>query len=211
MPVIGLPPALVLFGWYVMFWGAMAVSPADWTNWALSSVIPALVVGGLLAGRRVLALSTTSYLLLGAFVTLHTIGAHYTYARVPLGDWLSPVLGNGRNDYDRLVHFAFGLLLAGPIGDVLTRVSGVRGFMRYYLPVMTIAGLSSMWEILEAWVARIVSPELGAAYLGSQGDVWDAQNDMAAALCGALIWLLLRVWSERRSVRAAAESVGPVA
>jgi putative membrane protein len=113
----------------------------------------------------------------------------------------------GRNDYDRVVHFAFGLLLASPLRDLFARVASARGFLLYYLPVMTIAGLSSLWEILEGWVAQIVSPGLGAAYLGAQGDVWDAQKDMAAAFYGALLWLALSVWAQRRSARAAPEPV----
>jgi putative membrane protein len=207
MPIISMPPAFVLAGWYVILWSAMAVSPVDWHNWVLASVIPSVVLGGLIAGRRVLALSTISYLLIGAFLTLHTIGAHYTYSRVPLGDWLGPFLGAGRNEYDRVVHFAFGLLLASPIREAFARLANARGFLLYYLPVMTIAGLSSLWELLESWVARLVSPELGAAYLGSQGDVWDAQKDMAAAFYGALLWLVLSVWANTRSARAATESV----
>ena len=208
MPFLNIPPALVLFGSYTVFWSALAVSPTDWHNWILSSVIPALVVGGLVVGRRVLPLSAASYLLIGAFITLHTIGAHYTYARVPLGGWLSPVLGDGRNDYDRIVHFAFGLLLAAPIREAFARHTRAGGALLHYLAVMTIVGLSGLWEILESWVARIVSPELGAAYLGSQGDVWDAQKDMAVALYGALLWLAVRIWSQRRSAGAAVELDG---
>jgi putative membrane protein len=205
MSFINLPPAVVLLGSYVVFWSALAVSPIDWHDWILSSVIPATVVGGLVVGRRRLPLSVTSYLLVGAFITMHTIGAHYTYARVPLGDWLSPFLGDARNDYDRIVHFAFGLLLAAPLREAFARLTSARGPLLSYLPVVTIVGLSGLWEILESWVARIVSPELGAAYLGAQGDPWDAQKDMAAALYGALLWLALSVWARRRG--AAAEAV----
>jgi putative membrane protein len=192
----------------MVFWSALAVSPADWHNWILSSVIPAMVVGGLAFGRQVLPLSAASYLLVGAFMTLHTIGAHYTYAQVPLGGWLTPVLGDGRNDYDRLVHFAFGLLLAAPLREAFARVARAGAALLDYLAVMTIVGLSGLWEILESWVAQIVSPELGAAYLGSQGDVWDAQKDMAAAFYGALVWLALTLWAQRRRARAAANGIG---
>jgi putative membrane protein len=201
------PPAFALLGSYAVFWSALAVSPVDWHNWILASVIPVIVLGGLVAGHRVLPLSAASYALIGAFITLHTIGAHYTYARVPLGDWLSPLVGAGRNDYDRLVHFAFGLLLAAPIRDVFARAANARGFLLYYLPVMTIVALSGLWEVLESWVAQLVSPELGAAYLGAQGDVWDAQKDMAAAFYGALLWLAASVWARRRGGRAAPEPI----
>jgi putative membrane protein len=207
MSFINLPPAFVLVGSYVVLWSAMAISPTDWQNWMLASVIPALGLLGLVVGRHVLPLSAASYALIGAFMTLHTIGAHYTYARVPLGGWLSPFLEAGRNDYDRMVHFAFGLLLSAPIREAFARIGGARGPLLYYLPVITIVGLSSLWEILESWVARIVSPELGAAYLGAQGDVWDAQKDMAAAFYGALVWLALTLWAQRRRARAAASGI----
>jgi putative membrane protein len=213
MPFANIPPASILFGSYLFLWSAMALSPVDWNNWVLASVIPAIVVGGLVAGRRVLPLSGASYLLIGVFVALHTIGAHYTYARVPLGHWLSLTLGDGRNDYDRIVHFAFGLLLAYPMQEVFARLGNVRGFLLYYLPGMTLVGLSGLWEVLESWVARIASPELGAAYLGSQGDVWDAQKDIAAAFYGVLLWLALSVLASRRVASHAAEvpSRGPSA
>jgi putative membrane protein len=204
---LNLAPSTILLGWYVVVWAAMAISPADWQNWMLASLIPALVVGALVAGRRALPLPPVSYLMIGAFLTLHTIGAHYTYARMPLGDELAILLGGGRNDYDRIVHFSFGLLLASPIRDTFARVANVRGFLLYYLPVMTIVALSGLWEILESWVAQIVSPQLGAAYLGSQGDIWDAQKDMAAALYGAVAWVVLSIWMRRRGVDAVTDSV----
>ena len=208
MTLTNTSPPVVLFGSYVVFWSAMAVSPADRQNWLLTSVLPAIVLAGLVAGRRVLTLSVGAYVLTGAFMALHTIGAHYTYARVPLGDWLSPFVADGRNDYDRIVHFAFGLLLAAPIQEIFTRLTAVRGFLAYYLPVTTIVALSGLWEILEACVAQVVSPELGAAYLGAQGDIWDAQKDMAAALYGALVWVALSLWAaRRRGTRFASESI----
>ena len=128
---------------------------------------------------------------------------------MPLGFWLKEWLDLSRNHFDRIVHFAFGVLLASPIRDVVARIANVRGFLLYYLPIMTIVGLSGLWEILESWVAQIVSPELGAAYLGAQGDAWDAQKDMAAAFYGALLWLGLSLWAHRRSARTAAEPVDP--
>ena len=82
------------------------------------------------------------------------------------------------------------------------------GAIDLIVPVMTIVALSALWEILESWVAQLVSPELGAAYLGAQGDVWDAQKDMTAAFCGALLWLGLSIWARRRSARTTAEPVG---
>lgn len=123
MPFLNLSPSAALMGWYVLLWGAMAISPADWQNWMLASRIPALLVGALMAGRRALPLTLASYVMIGAFLSLHTIGAHYTYAWMPLGDELAFMLGSGRNEYDRVVHFAFGLRLASPIRDAFARVA----------------------------------------------------------------------------------------
>jgi putative membrane protein len=100
-----------------------------------------------------------------------------------------------RNPFDRLVHFAYGFLLVYPFRDLLRRLAGLKGFWSYYLPVSGILAQSGLFEVIEAAVAHTVSPEMGAAYLGTQGDEWDAQKDMMAALTGGvmmagLIWLL---------------------
>jgi hypothetical protein len=89
------------------------------------------------------------------------------------------------------VHLSFQFLLAYPMEELFRLGAGIRGWLVYYLPVMTVLGLSGLWEIIESWVAGVVHPELGITYLGSQGDVWDAQKDMAAALYGALLCMTL--------------------
>jgi putative membrane protein len=150
-------------------------------------VLPALFVVVLIATYKILPLSHASYGLITAFLTLHTIGVHYTYAEVPIGLWMDQVLHLGRNHFDRVVHFSFGFLLAYPMEELFRLSANVQGWMVYYLPVMTVLGLSGLWEIIESWVASAVHPELGVTYLGSQGDIWDAQKDMAAALYGALL------------------------
>ncbi len=173
--------------WYVGVSAWMAQSPADPQFWLLASVLPALFVVVLIATYKVLPLSHASYGLITAFLTLHTIGVHYTYAEVPIGLWMDQVLHLGRNHFDRVVHFSFGFLLAYPMEELFRLSANVQGWMVYYLPVMTVLGLSGLWEIIESWVASAVHPELGVTYLGSQGDIWDAQKDMAAALYGALL------------------------
>src|SRR5205823_1338866 len=117
----------------------------------------------------------------------HATGAHYTYAKVPLGFWLKDVFGLQRNHFDRLVHFSFGLLLTWPMHEVLERTLKPRGFWAAILPAIVIISLSGLFEIIEAIVAWLVNPELGAAYLGTQGDVWDAQKDTGVAIIGAVL------------------------
>jgi putative membrane protein len=177
--------------WYVVLSLWTAYAPADRQFWLLSSILPSLLVLVLIGTHRFLPLSPASYVLITLFLTLHTIGVRYTYAEVPAGAWLEQAVPLGRNQYDRIVHFCFGFLLTYPIEELFRRAAPLRGWLLYYLPVMTVLGLSGLWEIIESWVAGTVHPELGITYLGSQGDVWDAQKDMAAAMYGALFCMSL--------------------
>lgn len=184
--------------WYVVLSLWTAYEPVDRQFWLLSSILPGALVLVLACTHRFMPLSPASYLLITFFLTLHTIGGHYTYAQVPAGAWFEQALG--RNHYDRIVHFCFGFLLTYPIEELFRLTASLRGWLLYYLPVMTVLGLSGLWEIIESWVARTVHPELGIAYLGSQGDVWDAQKDMAAALYGSLLcMILLLLWRMQRT------------
>jgi putative membrane protein len=110
---------------------------------------------------------------------------------VPLGYWLKEWGGFSRNHFDRIVHFSFGLLMAYPVREVFLRVVSTRGFWTYYLPLDVTLAFSAIYEIIEMLVAVVVSPESGAAYLGTQGDIWDAQKDMALAGCGALLCMII--------------------
>lgn len=182
-----------LLAWYVLCSIWMAIDPVDRQNWVLANALPFLFVGLLVATHRNFPLSNTSYVLITIFLTLHTIGVHYTYAQVPLGYWMEAAFELHRNHFDRVVHFCFGLLLAYPMGEAFVLFANVRGVLVYYLSLITPLGLSGVWEIIESWVAQIVSPELGDAYLDSQGDIWDAQQDMAVALYGAALSVILMI------------------
>jgi putative membrane protein len=168
----------------------MALAPSSRRDWLLENLLVFAAVGILAATYRRFPLSDLSYVLITVFLTFHAIGAHYTYARVPLGFWTQDAFGWSRNHFDRLVHFLFGLLLAYPIREIFLRIVNARGFWAYYLPLDVTMAFSALYEIIESWVALLISPELGNAYLGTQGDVWDAQKDMTAALLGALICMV---------------------
>lgn len=192
---------LGLLAWYGLLWMALAIEPRDRQDWLLENLLALSAVAALAATYRRFQFSTASYLLMTAFLSLHAVGAHYTYAQVPFGFWLQDEFGFARNPFDRLVHFAYGLLLAYPLRELLVRLAGVRGLWSFYLPVSGMLAQSGFFEIVEAVVAQIVSPELGAAYLGTQGDEWDAQKDMMAAfsgslLCMAIVWMSAKLgWS----------------
>ena len=120
------------------------------------------------------------------------MGAHYTYSLVPYDAWvealtgrtLSSLTGWERNHFDRLVHFSYGLLLAYPAREVFLRVADVRGFWGYYLPLDVVMATSMLYELIEWGAASVFGGDLGVAYLGTQGDPWDAQKDMALATAG---------------------------
>jgi putative membrane protein len=175
---------------YLVIWAILAISPVDRRDWLLENILTVLTVALLVATYRRFPLSDASYVLLTVFMTLHAIGAHYTYSQVPLGFWLQEAFDLSRNHFDRIVHFAFGLLVAYPIREVLMRWAGVRGAWSYLLTVLAVMACSDFFELLESWVAQIVSPELGMAYLGTQGDIWDAQKDTTCALVGVLLAVL---------------------
>jgi len=184
-----------LLGLYWLQWLVWAYRPPFFQEWLLENVLPLLFVGLLIVTHRRFPLSNISYSLIFVFMCLHTVGAHYTYSLVPYQRWSQNLLGLGfdglagfqRNHYDRLVHFSFGLLLAYPIREVFVRIAGVRGFWGYYLPLDLTMSFSMLYELIEWWVALVFAGDIGQAYLGTQGDVWDAHKDMALATTGAVI------------------------
>jgi len=172
---------------YAAFWIVMAIDPVYPSDWLLENLLVIGFIPVLIFTYRIFPLSDLSYLCITVFMMLHALGAHYTYAEVPLGFWMKDAFGHSRNHFDRLVHFSFGLFLAYPIREVFLRVASARGFWAYYLPLDVTLAFSAVYEIIEMIVAKIVSSGAGDAYLGTQGDIWDAQMDMGAAALGALI------------------------
>jgi putative membrane protein len=163
-----------------------------------------------LAARR-WALSNAAFGCIVAFMLLHTLGARYIYSNVPYDDWatallgveLSTTFGFGRNHYDRLVHFAFGLLWARPVWEVSVRRLGIPRRVAYYTAVEFLLAFSALYELFEWGLTMVLSPQDASEYNGQQGDLWDAQKDVSLALAGALLGLavLLALGSRRRSRR----------
>ena len=186
---------LILAGLFLVAWTALGVAPLDRYGWALENALVVAFAALLALSWRRFLLSRVSYTLIFLFLLLHEVGAHYTYARVPYDAWfqaltgetLNARLGWERNNFDRVLHFSYGLLLAYPVREVFLRVANVRGFWGYFLPLDLTMSTSMIFELLEWAVAEIFGGDLGVAYLGTQGDVWDAHKDMALASLGALI------------------------
>lgn len=178
---------LALVALYAEVWIWSAWAPSYRFDWFLENMLPTVMTAVLLLSFRRLPLSDISCLLLFLFMVLHQVGAHYTYSEVPMGYWVQEALGLTRNHFDRVVHFSFGFLLFYPMREVIIRHVTHSSFHSglYALSLNTAA--SASFEIIEMIVALLVSPEAGTAYLGTQGDVWDAQKDMALALGGSVI------------------------
>ena len=170
---------------YLAIWIAAAISPVDRFDWLLENLLVFALIAVLLASYRRFPLSNASYLCMLAFLSMHAVGAHYTYAATPFGFAAAGLLGFTRNHYDRLAHFAFGLLFVYPVREVLMRTSNLRSARLAFVTVAMLLAFSAGYELIEWWVALIVDPHAAYAYLGTQGDVFDAQKDESWALVGA--------------------------
>jgi putative membrane protein len=180
---------------FALWWLALAIDPLYRADWALENVLVAGFVVALALSYRWFVFSRLSSTLIFLFLCLHETGAHYTYAEVPYDSWfqalagwsLNDAMGWQRNHFDRLVHFLYGLLLAYPIREIFLRIAAVRGFWGYFLPLDVTMSTSMVFELIEWAAAMLFGGDLGMAYLGTQGDVWDAHRDMAFASVGATL------------------------
>jgi putative membrane protein len=175
-------------------WGAHF--PKDWML-ENSLVLAAMPI--LWAIYKRLPFSRLSWTLVFLFLYLHELGAHYTYEKVPYDEWsrsclgfsVNEVLGWKRNNFDRVVHFLYGLLLAYPIREIFLSLANARGFWGYFLPLDVTLSSSALYELIEWAAAEVFGGDVGQAYLGTQGDVWDAHKDMALATFGAMLAILI--------------------
>jgi putative membrane protein len=192
---------------FALEWAVLAIKPRYRQDWALENALTVAFVAVLVLLRDRLPLSRAAYTAIFIFLSLHSLGAHYTYAEVPYDEWtkaltgrsIGEVFGSRRNYYDRLVHFAYGFLLVYPIREILMRLAALRGVWSYYVPVAVASSTSLDYEVIEWGAAMLFGGELGVAYLGAQGDIWDAQKDMVLAVLGAILSMsLLAIRNSRR-------------
>ncbi len=192
--------ALLLIFLCILVWSA--IRPHDYFTWILE-VFPALLAALLLVatGRR-FPLTTLTYSLICAHAVILMVGGHYTYAEVPLGFWMRDAFHLARNDYDRIGHFAQGFVPAMVAREVLIRKGVVRGRGWLYAVVVAMClAISALYELLE-WRVAVASGSASDAFLGTQGDPWDTQEDMATALVGAMLAPLLLGWLQDRQIPA---------
>jgi putative membrane protein len=178
-------------GIFFICWVATFLHTPDRANWYTENTLTIIFLVGLSLSYKKFQFSDLSYTLIFIYMLLHIYGAEYTYAENPLGYWLKDILGLARNHYDRIVHFSFGLMLTYPMRDYFKNWFQWPAWVCWVLPIEITMSFSGLYEIIEWLVADVFFKAQGAAYLGSQGDVWDAQKDMGLAFSGAVISMLL--------------------
>jgi putative membrane protein len=191
--------------WLAVFFGVLAWSgfkPHDYPTWWLE-VAPALLALAVLAAtRKRFPLTTLAYSLILVHAVILMVGGHYTYAEVPLGDWVRDWSGGARNNYDKLGHLAQGFIPAIVAREVLVRnrVVARRGWLSVIVVSICLA-ISALYELIEWWAA-LISAQAAESFLGTQGYVWDTQSDMFYALTGACLALLLLSHRHDRQIEA---------
>ena len=180
----------------VFVWSAIA--PYDYFTWFMEVVPVMLGLVALAKTYQSFPLTQLAYGLMTLHAVILMVGGHYTYAHVPLFDWLREALGGARNNYDKLGHFAQGFVPAIISREILLRATPLQpDKMLFFLVLCVCLAISASYELIEWWVAILVGQGANE-FLGSQGDVWDTQKDMACAFIGAILaQLTLASWHDR--------------
>lgn len=182
--------------------GLLALSgwrPYDFATWVMEVAPVAIVLAILWGTRERFALTPLLYALIFVHAVVLMLGGHYSYARVPLGDWLRESFGLARNPYDGLGHFMQGFVPAIAARELLLRHTGLeRGAWLFVVVTAVCLAISAIYELIE-WGAAVALGQGAAEFLGTQGDPWDTQKDMLFAWIGAMVaqWLLAR-WHDRQ-------------
>jgi putative membrane protein len=174
---------LVFFG----VWGSTLLGTTDMNNWILENMLVFIFIGFLIFTYKKYQFSDLSYLLVCIYLCLHVYGSKYTYAENPFGYWLKDMFDMDRNHYDRIVHFSFGFLLAYPMREMFLKWLKFPVWVAWVLPIEITLSISGFYELIEWAVADVFFPAQGDAYLGTQGDIWDAQKDIFLATLGAVM------------------------
>ena len=182
---------LVLFALYLVEFALLAIHPVSRPTWVSENITVLCIVVPLvimyLAGVR---FSNAAYLWMAVLIYLHTIGGHYTFAKVPF-DWVTNLIGAQRNHFDRVAHFSVGFYAYAIMEFVESRRLSTRRAFSLVFAIAAIFAVASIFEIIEWLYAASASADAGAEFLGSQGDIWDAQKDMLADGLGAIVVSIL--------------------
>ncbi len=176
---------------FIGFWLSTLIGTTNISNWIMENVLTIIFLFILIISYKKFKFSDLSYFLIFVYLLLHVYGAKHTYAENPFGYWMKDAFNFNRNHYDRIVHFSFGFMLAYPMRDFFLNKMQFPNWVSWSLPIEITLSFSCLYELVEWGVADVFFPEQGIAYLGTQGDIWDAQKDMFMAFCGALLIMLI--------------------
>jgi putative membrane protein len=179
----------IIYVVYIVIWIILAINPRYRQDWFLENILVFVFFPLIIWFDLKYHFTLSSIIFLFIFTTLHTIGAHYTYAEMPFFEPIMKFFSLERNSYDRVVHFLFGLLLFRPIWEIVISYVG-KGRVALVFTFFTIVTIATFYELLEWAVAVTFHPELGMAFLGTQGDIWDAHKDTLVAIIGGVINLI---------------------
>jgi len=194
------PVALLLA--YLTLSVTLAIQPRDRATWWAENIPIWTIVVALVATHRSFRFSNVAYLMMSILVYMHTIGGHFTFERVPFG-LVTDFFGFERNHYDRIAHFSVGFYAYAIVEFLWVKRLSPSKWVISLFAVFAIFTAAAVYEIVEWIYAAVSDPEAGAAFLGSQGDVWDAQKDMLADGLGSIVAVLL-FWAIRARERHAA-------
>ncbi|NCT00072.1 DUF2238 domain-containing protein [Candidatus Parcubacteria bacterium] len=174
----------ILLGIYLIIFICLGINPYERSTWFVENLPIVIVVLGLVLTFKKFRFSNFSYVLMFSFLIFHTIGGHYTFERVPF-DFINDMFGWKRNSFDRVGHFLVGVF-AYPIAELFYRKNWVKNiWVAILVGILALGFWGALYEIIEMIYAVKVGGSSGASFLGSQGDVWDAQKDMALDILGA--------------------------
>jgi putative membrane protein len=200
---------LALLSVYAVIWIALAIEPVYRHDWMLENMLVLAAVPLLVLTARRLRFSDFTYTCLFIFFVFHSIGSHYTYALVPYDAWFQSVAGTSldgtlgfeRNHFDRLVHFLYGLLIAPAAVEIFAHYGRYPASWAVLFPTLFMFAHAGIYEIIEWAAALVFGGDLGQAYLGTQGDIWDGQKDMALAFAGTAIMMIALAIAGRLPIR----------
>ncbi|MBV9211919.1 MAG: DUF2238 domain-containing protein [Acidobacteria bacterium] len=174
---------------YLIGFAVLAIRPYDRWDWAMENFFPLMMLLATVVAYRYYKFTRLSYYLIFFYLFVQSYGGHYTYALAPPFNWLRDEFHLSRNHYDRVAHFMLGFLMAIPIREILLQfIKASRRWMAFITASIVLA-IGAFYEFIEWWTSLLVSPQLGDAFLGTQGDIWDSHWDMLLALIGAILAL----------------------
>jgi len=181
----------ILLAVFIVLWIWLAINPLYRFDWFLENIVFIIFLPTVILSYYKFRLSDFAYILIFIFAVLHLLGSHYTYGATPWGNWISDIFGWGRNNYDRITHFLYAVLMTPVAVEIFHKYLPQNKLVRSFLVFGVLVSVGAIYEIVEFIVGVLVEPEKGLGFLGFQGDIWDTQKDMALQSLGAILGLIL--------------------